>query len=156
MAQVRHDPADRPVVTDQHSSPSEDSFVDDVYGCVEEFLDAFRNLDVERFMGLWASGSSVFHPFAQASHRLAGDEDVRTGWSLIFSALRASQTGPPYLELDARDIDIRPLGSDAALATFHLDLPDAVGRRSVLFERQDGAWKIVHLHASNVPHAAEG
>jgi len=41
---------------------------------------------------------------------------------------------------------------NAAVVTFEFDRSgsDLRGRRTLIFERQRGEWKIVHLHASNV------
>jgi hypothetical protein len=37
-----------------------------------------------------------------------------------------------------------------AVCTFHLDDPDSLGRRTVVLQRRQGAWKIIHIHASTV------
>ncbi len=120
---------------------------------LEEFLSSFRNLELERFLSLWNDNPSVFHPFAQAGKRLIGKEAVRAGWVALFEGVRESQLGPPYLDLDVRDVDIQPIGSNVAVVTFHLHLPEAVGRRTLVFELQPGGWQIAHLHASNVERA---
>jgi hypothetical protein len=43
------------------------------------------------------------------------------------------------------------IGTDATLATFTLVNGKRFARRSVVFARRGGVWKIVHVHASNVP-----
>ena len=65
------------------------------------------------------------------------------------SRLDAAEGMPNPLSIDPQDLDIRVLG-EAALATFHLADESGLGRRSVVFRRQGGEWKILHVHASNV------
>lgn len=39
---------------------------------------------------------------------------------------------------------------DTAIVTFELaSRPPQVGRRTFVLQRQNGAWKVLHLHASN-------
>jgi len=42
---------------------------------------------------------------------------------------------------------------DIALVSFHLILTGALRRRTFVLRRRDGVWKILHLHASNMPDA---
>jgi hypothetical protein len=37
-----------------------------------------------------------------------------------------------------------------ALCTFMFDKPDRLGRRTTVLVRRGGAWKILHIHASNL------
>jgi len=39
----------------------------------------------------------------------------------------------------------------AAVTSFHLRNDERTARRTIVFKRVDGAWRIAHLHASNVP-----
>jgi hypothetical protein len=40
---------------------------------------------------------------------------------------------------------------EAAVATFHLHDPGVLCRRAEVLRVTAGGWRIVHLHASNVP-----
>jgi hypothetical protein len=45
---------------------------------------------------------------------------------------------------------------DTAIATFHLDdRPGFLNRRTIVLHRSRTGWKIVHLHASEVPVGSE-
>ncbi len=44
-------------------------------------------------------------------------------------------------------------GPDAAVVSFHLGAEEAPARRSVVFRREPGGWKVVHWHASPAPQA---
>ena len=124
--------------------------VDGVPDLLTEFLDAFENLDVNRFLACWAKDATVFHPFPGMPKRVAGWEEVSGTWTVVFDHMRATLPGPPYLDLRPIDLDVRTVGSSVAVATFHLELDQGVGRRTLVVQSQAGSWKVVHLHASNV------
>ena len=121
----------------------------DIDSVLSEFVDAFNRLELERFMDLWERDASLFHPFPEMAKRLAADE-VREGWSRVFSLIREATPGPPYMDLRPTDLQITELGEDARLVTFHLEVPGALARRSMVLRRDGGGWKIVHLHGSNL------
>lgn len=43
------------------------------------------------------------------------------------------------------------LGSETALVSFHLLNAERTARRTLILVKSEGAWRIVHLHASNGP-----
>jgi len=91
------------------------------------------------------------HPAVRAE-RVCGRADVEATFARVFAQERAAATkGPPYLELRPEDVLVQPLGPDAAVVSFHLRNDQRLARRTVVFARRDGAWRIVHLHASNLP-----
>ena len=63
--------------------------------------------------------------------------------------LKARMPGPPYMQLDPSDVKIQVF-LDFAMVSFHLLADDRLGRRTFVFVKRKGAWKILHLHASNV------
>lgn len=66
--------------------------------------------------------------------------------------LRNGRT-PPFHSLNPQDLLIQSAG-DAAICTFHLVDEKTLGRRTVILKKQDGpAWKIMHIHASNLPRS---
>ena len=66
--------------------------------------------------------------------------------------LPRGQKGPPYQSLEPRDLLIQG-SADVAVCTFHLEHPHTLGRRTVVLQQHSGAWKIIHIHASNVEDA---
>ena len=123
---------------------------DSVESASRAFLGAFEDLDLDRFMACWGSDPSVIHPFPESGRRLDGWSQVHDGWRAIFDFLRTTKHGPPYLDLRPLDLDVRELGDGVAVVSFHLALDRALGRRTLVLSEQSGAWKVVHLHASNV------
>ena len=62
----------------------------------------------------------------------------------------AKLPGPPYQDIQPRDVRVEMYDS-IALVTFHLPQPDISGRRALVLRSTSADWKIVHLHASNLP-----
>ncbi|MFT3696833.1 MAG: nuclear transport factor 2 family protein [Kofleriaceae bacterium] len=119
---------------------------------VRTFLHHFENLEWEPFIASFTDDACVFHPTAKTPNAFCGRDAVRAKWQLVFDGIRAGATsGPPYQHLDPIDLRVTVLGPDAALATFELHNAERTARRSVVLVRRDGAWKILHIHASNVP-----
>ena len=72
----------------------------------------------------------------------------------LFAEVRSTRPGPPYLHLQPRELRVEVVG-DAGLVTFPLGrAPGDVSRRTLLFVRERGAWKLRHMHASNMLAAA--
>jgi hypothetical protein len=53
------------------------------------------------------------------------------------------------MQLDPGDVKIQVF-QDLAVVSFHLLTDDRLGRRTFVFVKRNGVWKIIHLHASNV------
>jgi hypothetical protein len=119
------------------------------------FLTAFRNLEWLPFRNSFATDATVFFPFRPTPRRwqprrAIGREEIEAGFKPFFDRTRAQEPGPPYLVIEPKDIHIQMLNR-AAIVTFHLEDPDAFGRRTVIFRQEEDRWVIIHLHASNIP-----
>jgi len=126
---------------------------------VNGFLEAFRNLSWESFIGNFDTGATVFFPIAGVPRRAGGIEEIAAGFGPLFESLRKRQPGgPPFLQLDPLDLRMT-LSGRIALVTFHIN--DTTGDQAVLCRRtmvwiDDGSrWRILHLHASNLPSGFE-
>lgn len=122
---------------------------------VQGFLAAFRNLSWDSFLGAFDNGATVFFPFAGLPRRASGIEEIAAGFTPLFESLRNQHpAGPPYLPLVPLDLRMTVSGH-MALITFHID--DSADERATLCRRtmvwiDDGSqWRILHLHASNMP-----
>ena len=122
----------------------------EVRAAVEEFLTAFDNLDWERFHTCFAPDATVFFPLDLHPRRADGTTEVEAEFKRIFDEARKRAAGPPYLHLVPSDMAIQ-VWQDAALVSFHLDRPQALGRRTLVLRRRKQQWQIVHLHASVIP-----
>lgn len=118
----------------------------------EHFLRVFDNLEFEPFEAAWSSSRSVFFPFRDTPERVEGAA-VGERFRQFFADVRSTRPGPPYLHLEPRELRAEVIG-DAGLVTFMLGrAPGEVSRRTAFFARERGAWKLRHLHASNMPAA---
>ena len=114
----------------------------------EHFLKVFDNLDWEPFAATWSASPSVFFPFTDTPERVEGPA-VAARFQSFFKEMRAARPGPPYLRLNPQELRAEVVGS-TGLVTFMLGRsPGGVGRRTLVFVREGGQWKLAHLHASN-------
>ena len=112
----------------------------------EAFLEAFNSLDSARFDAFFADDVTMFFPagpFPRA--RVAGKASVTAAFNRLFDAGRSR--GATRLGITPLDLQVQDYGS-FAIASFHLRGNGNVGRRSLIWRRQSGEWKIVHFHAS--------
>jgi len=122
---------------------------------LDEFLEAFRNLEWSTFIASFAAEATVFFPFENTPRRAGGVEEIAAIFSPYFTSRRDRQPeGPPYLQLDPQDLRIAIAGN-MGLVTFHLhDVSEAQAvlcRRTFVWIDDGTQWRILHLHASNLP-----
>jgi ketosteroid isomerase-like protein len=111
---------------------------------------AFDNLDWEGFRWAFDDNATVFYPRA-FPERASGREEFEKTFKVVFQQIRGRKTSAPYMDIRPKDVRIQIFG-DIAIVTFHLD--DRTGflnRRTVVLHKATAGWKIVHLHASEVP-----
>jgi ketosteroid isomerase-like protein len=117
------------------------------------FIHAFDNLDWDAFRLSFSDDATVFYPrgFPQ---RANGRAEFEKNFRIVFTQIRGSQTKPPYMDIQPRDLHIQLLG-DVAIATFQLDdRASFLNRRTIVLKETAAGWKIVHLHASEVATAS--
>ena len=54
---------------------------------------------------------------------------------------------------EARDLDVRMIGPETAIVSFHLENASRIARRTLVLRKESSGWRITHLHASNAPVA---
>lgn len=113
------------------------------------FIYAFKNLDWESFRLCFTDDATVFFPTERAVLRATGREQVERGFSGVFDDIRSLGIGPPYQDIQPRDMSIQLL-DHVALMTFHLVEATLCCRRTLALRQTSEGWKIAHLHASNV------
>jgi ketosteroid isomerase-like protein len=113
------------------------------------WIQAFDNLDWDEFRQGFDDNATVFYPRA-VPHRADGRAAFEEHFRQVFVDIRKGKSGPPYMDIRPRDLNIQMLG-DVAIATFHLDdRPGFLNRRTIVLHNTPAGWKIVHLHASEV------
>ncbi len=119
------------------------------------FLAAFAALDWETFRSYFADDAVVFFPLTVHPRRADGRDEIERLFHDVFERARTESRSPepPFLDLRPLDVHIRCIG-DGAVVTFHLKDPGILCRRTLILQRMATGWKIVHLHASNLPFPA--
>jgi SnoaL-like domain len=116
------------------------------------FLTAFDNLDWQAFRSCFSPTATIFHPAAPNIRRIDSPDSFVNAWLGVFERIKKSsgRTSPPYMSLNPVDLRVDNLCEDVALVTFHLIDGSTVSRRTLVFKRDSGGWRVVHLHASNI------
>ena len=113
---------------------------------VAQFLDAFRAMEPARFDSFFAPDATVFFPDGRfPTNRLLPRAEALAAFHGFFETLKAQ--GLTRLQIDPVDLRIERFG-DVAVVTFLLKGSESMGRRTVVFSKAEGGWRIVHLHAS--------
>jgi ketosteroid isomerase-like protein len=121
----------------------------EVRNTLRSFIDAFDNLDWDRFRQAFDDKATVFYPRG-FPERATGRAEFEAGFRKVFEQIRGNKTAAPYMDIQPKNFELQMFG-DVAIATFHLD--DRAGflnRRTLVLAKTGAGWKIVHLHASEV------
>ena len=132
----------------QTDVPRKNSEERDVLAAAASFIEAFNNLDWERFRATFADDATVFFP-SEAPTRADGRSAVEAGFKPMFDDGKKRGGGPPYLHIEPKDMKVQ-LAGDVAVITFHLPRQGYVARRTIVWRKRGEKWLIVHLHASGV------
>lgn len=121
---------------------------DRIIAAVRAVLDAqvvaWNRGDIEGFMaGYWRSEETVF---------VSGDSLTR-GWQTVLARYKKNYDSREKMgTLTFSDLEITPIGSDAAVATGRWRLQRAQdephGRFTLIFRKTRQGWRIVHDHTS--------
>ena len=129
----------------------------EVETALREFLRAFENCDLPVMERFFASDCVSFDQVVAGStsqtiadlgpyRRCAGMPPAMRRMALD---LPTRTPGPPYHSLEPQDLAIQIFG-DAAVTTFHIERDGILRRRTIVFVKRGGNWRIVHLHASSI------
>lgn len=94
--------------------------------------------------------ASMYFPFEDTPGLVEGRDAIVARFARLFTAWRRRGLSPPYVGFVPAQLRVRAAGGGHALVTFTVDIEDAAGRRTALMHRDVDAWRILHLHASNV------
>ena len=117
---------------------------------VAGFVEALQALDIDALMACFHPECSVVFPFGGVPRPEHGVAAVRRRFEQYFGAER--RTGNARISVEPLEVSYAAAGPSAVLVTFRLAYPEPakVGRRSMLWTREGGAWRLLHLHASVV------
>lgn len=133
------------------ASTAKDCASGEVEAALAHFVEVFNALDWEQFEACFAADATVYAPFPDDPSIAVGRAEFASRWRPRFEARFGGRPGPPYLNIEPKGTRLQFLGTDACLVSFRLEGlmgSPRLHRRSLVFERHDGRWLIVHLHAS--------
>ena len=123
---------------------------DEVRHVLSQFVQAYDNLDGDRFAEFFSDDATMFQP-RRFARRAENKADIESQFRQVFQTIRGDQTKPPYMEIQPRDLRVQMLSTGVAIVTFHLDdRPNVLNQRTIVWRRTKSGWKIVHIHASEV------
>lgn len=130
---------------------------EEVIAFLTTFIRAFENGEIDVMEASFSANSLVFPidivPTESSAQIQTSDYKRVKGMGptmrKVVASFRERDTGPPYMTLDPKDLEVQ-MFSDTAVVTFHLEDDRCLGRRTFVLAKEGDSWKIVHLHASNV------
>jgi len=125
----------------------------DIQAFLQKFVLAFDNLDWPAFSDCFSDSATVFHPAPPNLRRTDSRDQFEKAWLGVFDRIRneSARSSPPYMRLKPEDLQIENLADSVALVTFHLTNGNILSRRTLVLKKFPVGWKIVHIHASNLP-----
>jgi ketosteroid isomerase-like protein len=126
------------------SGSADDAMTKEIEAVLEAQRDAWNRADLESFMkGYWQAADLTF----------AGSAGVTRGWQPVLQRYRDRYKDAQAMgHLDFSDLEVHPLGKDAAfvLGRWHLKraTDELGGVFTLVFQRFPQGWKIVHDHTS--------
>ena len=127
-----------------HAVRAEDSPRSAVTAVLNEQQAAWNRGDVDAFMkGYWNSPELTF----------SGSSGITRGWQPVMDRYRKNYPDQKAMgHLEFSELEVRPLGRDAALVLgrWHLkrDSDELGGVFTLVFERFPEGWRIIHDHTS--------
>lgn len=119
--------------------------VADVRAAATKFIDALNALDLAGMTTLFAEDITAFVPTAQPD-RVNGKAAVTAIYRAYVDRARA---GGPTGRTVPQDLTVEASG-DLGVVTFNVrDASGTVRRRTFIFRRSGGVWRINHFHASD-------
>lgn len=119
-----------------------------------DFITVFSNLEWDKFTAFFAdSATAFFPPSAHFSGRANNKAEIEAVFKKFFDAVKKPGVSAPYLHIQPEGLKIEVI-TQIAIVTFTLSDPGLLGRRTIVLQKINGRWLIIHLHASGVPTAA--
>ncbi|MFY9822663.1 MAG: nuclear transport factor 2 family protein [Thermoanaerobaculia bacterium] len=115
-----------------------------VRAAMDGFMEALNALDADRMAVYFADDITAFVPLAQGERvngKAAVVEIFRRYCETTKKTTARTNIVPEDLTIDRN--------GDIAIVTFNVRSPDSVLRRTFVFRRGGGRWRIMHFHASN-------
>jgi hypothetical protein len=121
------------------------------------FLRSFADCDLPAMEAAFVADATSFDAVTAGPNQpvpslasMKRGSGMPAGMRRVAETMRRERPGPPYHRPDIIDDLLVQVVGDVAICSFHFDKPDRIGRRTIVLVRRGGAWRILHLHASNL------
>ena len=113
------------------------------------FYRAFESLDIQQMAAVWARGDHVrcVHP---GWSLLSGWEAVKASWELIFSNTKEIRFTLTDVRVQIRGTVAWVILTENLLSQVQQDVTATSILATNIYEKTNGAWQMVHHHASHV------
>ena len=120
----------------------------EVRAVVDAVVSGLAHMDADAIVANFADDATFFFPeSANQPARVEGKAAIREVFERVFAEWRKGGPGSsPVLQLSDLRTDI---AGDFAVVTFHIRGP-VLSRRTFVLRRIGDAWRVIHLHASNI------
>jgi ketosteroid isomerase-like protein len=112
---------------------------------MDGFLGALNALDIERINACFTEDVTAFVPTVRAD-RVSGKAAVAKIFRDYVDATKRTATRTNIVPEDT----LIEVSGDIAVVSFNVRNTASVARRTFVFRREGGAWRISHFHASNL------
>lgn len=119
----------------------------DICAFLETYFDALDSRDWEAFRETLDDNITVMFDRPGPPERRDGREAVGALFRRIFPPTPPAKADLPA-PLNPEDLMVQDLGN-SAVVSFHLRSEGEISRRTLVLQKKDGHWRVVHIHASS-------
>ena len=117
---------------------------------LQDLLFAIAVGDLSALEPLWCEDATMHFPFGQPQGLIVGRLAVLARFQRMFTELAARVPAPPYVRFKIEEFAGLELDQRHAAVYATLAVDGRVGRRTLILRRDPEAFRILHLHASNI------
>lgn len=112
-------------------------------GAMDAFMADLNALNYDGIVSHYADDATAFFPVVKAERA-----DGKPAIAQVFRDYVAGNT--KKTNIVPEELRVQEYG-DVAIVTFIVHNPSAISRRTFVWHHSARGWKIVHMHASNIP-----
>ena len=118
---------------------------------LQDLLYAIAIGDAAALETMWCAEATMHFQFGEPKGLIVGRAAVVERFRRLFAELAARMPGgPPYVRFKIEEFAADVLDARCAAVYATITVDGRIGRRTLLLRREPQAYKILHLHASNV------
>ena len=122
---------------------------------LQDLLYAIAIADLEALERLWCADGTLHFQFGQPPGLIVGRPAVLERFGRLFADLVARVPGPPYVRFKIEEFASLVIDARHAAVYATVTVDNRIGRRTLIYRREPQAYRILHLHASNLAPARD-